>query len=266
MSNKKHLPLLDYAPWSPSKADLASKCGLAFKYRYIDKVETGPKGPASKIGTAVHKIQELVLEGTKLATAVDQALLTSSDGFTHSETEQVLTFSQSVLDFCERIDTFKVKHPVAETLIECKWAITADFEPCDFFDDAGILRGVVDFGLLLTSGHLIIIDHKSGKLRPIKNYGTQLDMYAIMGQVHNPDIKGVQCAINFMAYDELVWSEPKSSSYVKTVLRPWLLDFLNTKSNSIAGYNPRAGYYCKWCDFRNICPEYETVNGKETGD
>lgn len=262
---KKRLPLLDHSPWSPSKADLASRCGLAFKYRYIDKKETGPKGTAAKIGTTVHKAQELVLgDNTKPEVALEEAIKTAEDSLTHNEIEQVRTFTQSIIDFSKRLNALLEKHPAKKIILEERWAITPEFYPCKFFDNKGMIRGIVDLAILLESGHMIVIDHKSGKPRPLKYYGSQLDVYAIMAQAQYPDIKGVRCAVNFMSQDKVVWGNYKSREQIEQVLRPWLIDYLNGKANRVEGFEATTGYHCSWCDFKSICPEW--VNDDEDGE
>lgn len=259
------LPLEKYAPWSPSKASTAGRCALSFKYKYIDKVEQGPKSSVSKIGTTVHRAQELAFDpdyaNVKVAGLLDQAIADVGDDLTHEEIERARTFAQSIMSFKNKIDDFAKKHPVEEMFLEQKWAINSNFEQCDFLDRNSMIRGVVDFGLLLKSGHLIIIDHKSGRLRPLNNYGVQLDVYAIMGQAYCPQVKGVQCAINFMAQDIISWNTPRKTSYVETVLRPWLVNYLNTKAKNVEGFAATTGPHCKWCDVRSACVEWSEDNG-----
>lgn len=255
-----HLPLLDHSPWSPSKADLAGRCGLAFKYRYVDKVKGGPRGAPAKIGVTVHRAQELVFEGVPVKDALSQAVEDVDEVLTHKEEEKVRTFAQSLLDFKTKVDMFVERYPAKELFLERKWAVMPDFTPCDFFDPDGMIRGIVDMGILLENGYLVIIDHKSGRLRPMSYYGTQLDVYAVMSHAYFPEIKGVQCALNFMASDKVLWGKPKNSKFVVDVLRPWLIKYLNGRATSVAEFSARTGPHCKWCDYRGDCPE-QVSNG-----
>jgi hypothetical protein len=245
---------------------MAATCSLAFKYRYVDKLETGPKGAAAAIGVAAHKAQELHLAGIKIGQALDEAIDESKDVLTENEIEKVKSFAYAIESFTKKIDDFKVKHKVAEVLVEKKFAITPDFQPCDFFDERGMLRGVVDFCLLLESGHAVIIDHKTGKPRPIDYYGAQLDTYAVMAKVHYPELKGVQYALHFMASSEIVWAPPKSATHVVDVLYPWLLNYVIQRENFVKTYVAKPGFYCKWCDYRNVCPEVAGEEEQRRGD
>jgi len=251
----KKLPLHDYSPWSPSKAALAGRCGLAFKYRYLDKVEGGPRGSAAKIGVTVHLAQELALGGVDAGEAIDRSLVEVDEELTNKEKDKVRTFTASVEGFVRRIHMFKESHAVKRVFTEQRWAITADLQPCDFFDKQGMIRGIVDYGLLLESGALLIIDHKSGRQRSLENYLTQLNVYSVMGVVMYPVAKSVQCALNFMATESIVWGTARSNTYVTGVLQPWLQSYLNKQAVSVSSFSPRTGWHCKWCDYRKICTE-----------
>lgn len=262
--SKTQLPLLDHSPWSPSKADMAARCGLSFKYRYVEKIKGGPRGTPAKIGVIVHRAQELVFEGVRVKEALAQAITDVNEELTHKEEEKVRTFAQSLIDFKAKVDTFTTRYPAKELFLERKWAITTEFTPCDFFDDKGMVRGIVDMGILLENGYLVIIDHKSGRLRPMSYYGTQLDIYSIMAHAYFPEVKGVQCALNFMASDRVEWGKPKTSRFIVEVLRPWLVKYLNDRANAVAAFSARLGMHCKWCDYRDICPEQVNNGNGET--
>lgn len=250
-----HLPLLSHSPWSPSKADMAARCALSFKYRYVEKLPGGPRGSPAKIGVTVHRAQELIFEGLEVREALDQAIENVDENLTHKEEEKARSYAASLLNFKEKVDKFSVKHPVKKLFLEQKWAVTSEFKPCDFFDPDGMIRGIVDMGLLLESGFLVIIDHKSGRLRPMSYYGTQLDVYAVMAHAYYPEVRGVQCALNFMASEKVTWGNPKSIKHIVEVLQPWLITYLNTRAESLVGYPARQGFHCRWCDYSSACPE-----------
>ena len=250
----KSLPVINYGPWSPSKATLAGDCPLAFKYKYIDNVKIDlPPNSGAVVGVAVHRAQELILGGIKASEALDQSIVENSEKLTYKDKEQVKTFVQPLIEFNERIAKFKINKGVKEILIERKWAINSNFEPCDFFDSSGLIRGVVDLCMVMHSGHIIIIDHKTGKVRPVDYYRTQLDFYTIMALAHYEDLKGVQCALHYVAHGRLDWASPIKSTYIRDVLQPWILDYLAKKSARVESNEAKPGFHCRWCDFRDIC-------------
>lgn len=252
---KTRLPLLDHNPWSPSKADMAARCGLAFKYRYIDKVSGHPKGAPAKIGVVLHRAQELIFDGCNAREAIAQALIDVNEELTHADLEKVRTFAKALVSFKEKVDKFTERYPAKEIFLERKWAVKPDFTPCDFFDNEGMIRGIVDMGILLENGYLVIIDHKSGRLRPMSYYGTQLDVYSVMAHAYFPEVKGIQCALNFMASERIEWGSLKPQKFIVEVLRPWLVKYLNDRAESVAAFPAKLGSHCRWCDYRDICPE-----------
>ena len=261
---KTRLPLLDYSPWSPSKADMAARCGLSFKYRYLDKIKGGPRGTPAKVGVTVHRAQELVFEGVRVKEALAQAIEDVDEVLTHKEKEKIRTFASSLTTFKKKVDAFTQRYPAKEVFLEQKWAVTEDFTPCDFFDTNGMIRGIVDMGILLENGYAVIIDHKSGRMHPMSYFGTQLDIYSVMAHAYYPEVKGVQCALNFMARDQVEWGKPKSTKFIVEVLRPWLIKYLNDRAEAVASYSARLGTHCKWCDYRDICPEQVSNGNGET--
>lgn len=249
----KTLPLAKYAAWSPSKATLAGTCPLAFHYRYVDKVSTGPKNTPAKVGVAVHYVLELLLGGQPINDALEAALVKEDHELTHSEQEQVRKFTNNVIEFDNRIRAFTENTSVNQILLENRWAITSEFTACEFGDPAGIMRGIVDMSLVLDSGHVIIIDHKTGRLRAPSYYQTQLDFYTVMALAHFPDLKGVQCALHYVAHGRLEWGNPVKPAHIRDVLQPWVLSFLNKRAESVDAAVATPGRHCTWCDFRTIC-------------
>jgi hypothetical protein len=265
VENKKtRLPLVEFAPWSPSKADLANTCALAFKYRYVEKIKSDTKGSAAKIGTAAHRVQEHVLNGEHSNQAVALTLDEYAADLTTMEVEKVRSFTPNIEAFKIRLDRLAQKHPVANVFVEKKWAITQDFSPCDWDAPDAMIRGVVDLALELESGQLLIIDHKSGRPWGLSKYMTQLDIYAIFGLAHVSRLKAVQCGVHYISNADLKWADVRKAEYIITVLQPWLLNLLNARTLRLEGFTPTVSRYCSWCDFRNICPARETGNAAES--
>ena len=264
---KLALPVLEYRPWSPSKADLALRCPRAFKYRYVDHIKSEYKGSAAKVGTTAHKAQELVIEGSGVKEAFDKALEEFQHELTSTEVEQVSSFAVAVETFNEYLRRFKVKHKVVEVHAEKPWAINTKFEPCDYSDKEALIRGIVDLVLLLESGQVVIIDHKSGRKKPVDNYATQLDTYAVLALAHYPQATAVQCAIHFMAHEKVEWYVLRKRTDIVSLLQPWLVDTLNKRANGLEGFRPIVKRWtCGWCDFRKVCPEGNSNDGQREGD
>jgi ATP-dependent exoDNAse (exonuclease V) beta subunit len=253
----KSLPVLVNAPWSPSKASLAARCGLAFKYQYVDKIKVEQKSSVSRVGVTVHRAQELLFLNHKVDDAIALSIKEAAD-LTTKEEETVKTFAQALSDFYNRILAFNKTHAVTEQFTEKKWAITPDFTPCDFASEEGMIRGIVDMGMLVENERLIIIDHKSGRVKPLTEYGVQLDVYTVMGQAHYPQIKSTQCAIHFVAQSKITWASPRNAEHITNVLRPWLMGYLTNRAEDAANEAPRMGRHCSWCEYKKLCPSWNS--------
>src|SRR6516162_3779970 len=63
---------LIHAPWSASKVSTALRCPRLFHFRYVQKLPEPEVMPEARIGKAVHKVLELVLQGEPIETARQQ--------------------------------------------------------------------------------------------------------------------------------------------------------------------------------------------------
>lgn len=258
---KHRLPLMEQAPWSPSKVDKAMQCSYAYHLQYTDRLPR-VSNTYARTGVTVHRAQELILEGTRPKVAV-QLAIEENDELTHDEKELVQTFIDPMISFEERLKRFMHKHGVASILLEQKWAINENFEPCDFFSDDAMVRGVIDLAMLTQKGYVIIIDHKSGKKKPVTKFALQLDTYIVMAHAHYPDCKGVQAALHFVKHQDIVWDELRSPNHIVDVLQPWLKGHLSKAAGNVAERAPNTGWWCNWCDFKSQCPAWDE-NGETT--
>ena len=255
MGRKTKLPLLEFAPWSPSKASKASQCPLAFRFHYVDRLPRGRSSEAALVGTVVHHAQELVLQGAKVEDAISTAVANSRDPLTSVETEKVGSYVAQIEDFGKRIQEFNRKHGIKKLLLEQEWAIDDKFKPVSYKSKKAMMRGIVDLAILTDAGALVIIDHKSGKKKSVREYGAQLDIYKVMGLAHVPEAKSIQCAIHFLVDGDVVWEAPNKPSRIRELLQPWLIRYLSGCHDGLEGFEPKVSYLCNWCDFQSHCPE-----------
>ena len=247
---------MQHAPWSPSKADKALQCAYAFHRQYTDKAPR-TSNTYARTGVTVHRAQELILEGTRAKTAV-QLAIEENEELTHQEKELVVTFTDAMTEFEARMKRFVHKHGVSQILLEKKWAITEDFEACDFFDkERAMVRGVVDVAMVTKKGFVIIIDHKSGKKKPINKFTLQLDTYVVMAYAAFPECKGVQSALHFVKHRDILWDTMRTPDHIVGVLQPWLKGHLAKAGSHVSGRHPNTGWWCNWCDFKTECPVWE---------
>jgi hypothetical protein len=247
--------VLQHAPWSISKAGVIEKCSAQFDYKYgPKKIKELVVFQQATLGVAVHKVLEFTLDdvptNTAFIHAADQCELTTN------ERDELKTFYDQVDRFTKRMKSFQKKHGVLpqNRFIERKWAIKPDFSGTDFFDKKGFFRGVVDFAMLTARKDLIIIDHKSGKEKDLKEYETQFKTYCLMAVAKMPEINGVQTAINFTMTDQLKWNKWVSKAQIIEEYRPWLIDYITKACDGLLqAPAPVKGWYCSWCGYKPIC-------------
>ncbi len=245
-----------YMPWSVSKASLAAQCSKAFDFRYVQKIKGEAAGTESKIGTAAHRAQELVIQGVPVREAISKAIA-ENDTLTLGETVAVRAFESAYVKFLDKLDQFKRQHPIKEIHTELKLAIDTKFQPCDYDSSDCLIRGNIDVLIITENNKVIVIDHKTGKRKPIAKHQTQLNTYLIFAAAHYPEITGTQAAIHNLAhYNEVDWAVPRSREYIVDVLQPWLLDYLTRQASGLETIEAKISPLCGWCNFRNSCPEW----------
>lgn len=248
--------VLKNGPWSISKAGVIQKCSLQFSYKY------GPEKRSelvshfdSRIGVTVHKALEFALGGVKVKDAftfaIDQGELTTD------EVEKVMSYFDQVVRFVKKMDAFKVRHGVKpqNVFLEHKIGVATDFKNTQFFDKTGLFRGVVDFAMLTGNNNMVIIDHKSGKQKDMKEYADQCKAYCILALALFPNLKGVQTAINFIQTDQLLWNPHVTADAIRTEYQPWLVKHLITSCEKLLKpVEPTEGWFCNWCGYAPLCP------------
>jgi putative RecB family exonuclease len=265
-----------YAPWSASKAQLAAKCPKAFAYRYIEHAPALQKGSAGVMGNIAHRALEFILTNpeTPPTTALVRSLAESAhvhEALTQKNLLSLYSFIPAFRDFVSRIENFKAKKEqennlVTDVLLEQKWAIRHDFSCCAYEDPEAMVRGVVDLVVLLQSGHVLIIDHKTGKTRPKSYYQAQLNLYTVLALSHLPGLVGAQCALHYVERRQLEWAEPVTPGVIHNLLRPWLLTYLNRRAVRAHTRVAFPTKLCGWCDYRAICPDVYRPNPETPHD
>jgi hypothetical protein len=256
-----------YAPWSASKADTAQQCPLKFKHTYVNKMTKGRLGEEAQVGIVVHKILELCLSGYSLDAAKSEAMSDPKTKLLTLEREKVELAMPAVATFMKRTTNFIEKMGGAEILIERKVATTFNGRPLQFFDNSGLLRGVIDVAILFNKKpHIMIIDHKTGKNRGLEYYKWQFLSYTLLTKANYPQITHVIPAIHWVQ-DE--YTDVGKPIEVDSVL-PWIdqvIEHLN-KTTKDAAENLDQGKpskLCGWCDFKSRCPLAVHVTGDLDG-
>lgn len=255
--------VLKRAPWSISKANLLDLCTRQFVFKYEEKRKEIKKNTSSRKGVVAHRLLELELKkpGNELYTLLEKEVVVNQ--LTEEEHREVRTLIPAILDFCQRIVKFKEDHGVTKELIEYQLAIKPDFTKASFFDNAGLLRGLIDHGMITKDNILIILDHKSGRKKPIHEHTTQFYAYMLMAVANFP-ISGVQCGINYIGSSSVDWfPRPNGESGVWSrndieKLQVWLGHYLNKAVRKLqmidsGAAEPEVGWQCEYCSYVDAC-------------
>ena len=255
------------APWSLSKANVLTSCTAQYQFKYVAKAPEGRKSTQSRVGVTAHAVQEYALQHAP--TYEDLQRYTrgriETDELTHDEAVEVTAKLSGVVDFSRRIADLKSRYGVRREYIEHKLAMTADWAPAGFFAKEVLLRGVIDYGMETDAGILLLVDHKSGKRKPVAQHAPQFYTYMDLALVNFPEVDGVQSAINYFGNGDLDWFprfDGSSGAWTRrdiaTYAGPWLEQFLNRLTKRLTLITdgqpePETGWQCEFCGYVDRC-------------
>lgn len=255
--------VLKHAPWSTSMMQTALTCPRLFHERYVlrNKPER-EEDKATQVGTIVHKILEFAVQGVSVQKAVNATFDFYENTMTELVRDETLTFREAIEDFLRGLDTFKRAQKVTQIFPEQKIAVSRDFKSTKFFDKTSLFRGVVDLTLITGDGRAVVIDHKTGALKPIFQYQDQLDGYAVMLEALVPNLKAARSAIHFVGANvkegekRTVWDREHPRDYIQTTLRKRLIDRLAQAANHVTQTTaPTTSWMCNYCGYEPSCPK-----------
>lgn len=248
---------------------MALRCPRLFHFRYVDKIKEPEVMPEARLGKAIHKALELVLQGTPIpeATAKIRAELPS-------EHEQ-LRFDHlgtNIEPFSTRIATFRRRRRVTRQLVEYSLAVREDLSVTQFYAGDAYYRGVLDLGYIFSDDSIALVDHKTGVRIPGSSITDQLEGYAVLAAAAFRHVRQFWLGIHWVAERAVEWSAPVKPEAIVDELVPDLLDNIEAAALAVDD-GPRAnpGTYCDRCSYRDLCPaskqhRYEPVEYYEDDD
>jgi len=256
---------LEHAPWSLSKAQLAKNCSFRFDLQYVKKVKSTepPKSSAGRIGTAAHEALEHYLkQPTHDPEQLKRALTRGAvdNELTTPEIEDLMSLAHNMVRFRGRLEVIKQKFGVTEQLVEKRFGLTRDLKKTGFWSKKDVFfRGVWDLVLRTKSGHVAIIDHKSGQppkdLNDVKAQSrAQLDTYAVSALTCFPEMPAVQTSLHFVQSEEIIWTAKRTAEEIREKLVPWYHEFINGAAAEVPSKAAHKGWYCAFCGHTQLCP------------
>ncbi len=169
--------MVETIKWSYSSIKLFEQCPRKYFHLRVLKDIQEPESEAMLYGTQFHKAAEdYIKDGTPIPSAFN--------------------FVKPVLD--------NLKSLPGEKLCEYQMGITADLQPCGFFDDNVWFRGIVDLLILdREKGEARVVDYKTGKSAKYAD-PDQLELMALCVFKHFPEIKKVRGGLLFVICNAFV--------------------------------------------------------------
>ena len=146
-------------------------------------------------------------------------------------------FARPVLD--------KLNNMKGEKLCEYRMGLTADLEPCGFFDKDVWWRGVSDLTILnRETGVAKVIDYKTGKSAKYAEKG-QLELMALATFKHFPEIKVVKGGLLFVVCNAFI-KDTYTIENEATLWQKWLGEYGKMEqAYEVDTWNPRPSGLCR---------------------
>jgi RecB family exonuclease len=206
------------APWSFSKAKAFDTCPKQFYHVNILKEYPFEETDAMRYGTEFHKACEDYIDKDKA--------LPKKFGFIEP-TLNALNNKRGV-KICEK-----------------KLGLTADLEPCDFFDKKVWFRGIADLIIVdVLAGVAWVIDYKTGRSSKYADKG-QLELMALSVFKHYPEITKIKAGLLFVVAGSLI-KETYEIDSESILWEKWLAKYAKMKiAFDKEVWNPRPSGLCK---------------------
>lgn len=242
---------------SHTRIDKFLRCPLAYKFQYVDDRERLGGRPL-RIGLAVHECLEHYMEHI-----IDNGIEKDVEAMKELAYEQDIPADEwnEMFNICMNFARNNLfDEPFNNPKIESQLALDKHFNQTDWRADDAVIRGVFDFIEREDDDAIIITDYKTNRKIPSQtslDNNLQLEIYAwMLSKVADFDI--VQTKLWFVRYNKQM-SRTITLNEINNHIEDKLMGFFDqmAQHEENESYPARVSKECSWCDFANICPEYE---------
>ena len=219
--------------WSYSSLALYQQCPKKYYHLRVAKDIKEPMSEAMSFGNAIHKIaEEYVGKGVPIP-------------------EQYKEIEPALL---------AIRNMEGEKLCENKLGLTADLEPCGFFDKKVWWRGIADI-IILQGDRALTIDYKTGKKSQYADL-KQLEVVSLAIFKHFPQVKKVKAGLMFLFADDFIKADylPDNQEEAWT---PWISEVGQLQAsveNNV--WNAKPNFTCRgWCPVTSCVHNQGKNNG-----
>ena len=129
--------------------------------------------------------------------------------------------------------------------VERQWAVTRRWEEAEWYARNTWLRVVIDFVAYDGDTRMMVVDHKTGKVREEETL-EQLSLYALVTLVIFPKLEEVVAAAWFVDH-ELEIKATWERKQLPELKKYWLYE--SKKLLADRSFAPSPSNVCRWCDF-----------------
>ena len=219
--------------WSYSSLSLYQQCPKKYYHLRVAKDIKEPMSEAMSFGNTIHKIaEEYVSTGKPIP-------------------EQYKEIEPALL---------AIRNMEGEKLCENKLGLTADLEPCGFFDKKVWWRGIADI-IILQGDRALTIDYKTGKKSQYADL-KQLEVLSLAIFKHFPQVKKVKAGLMFLFADDFIKADylPDNQEEAWT---PWISEVGQLQAsveNNV--WNAKPNFTCRgWCPVTSCVHNQGKNNG-----
>ncbi len=257
---------MDIEHISVSRKGTWDECGLRYRYRYHEKIESTLPEPFYFIyGTFVHKIAEVFVEnrGEKTIGEISKDILRGK-----IEVKEGSKMPSLPDDYKKRLPehlrAIQKLTKILGTDGEIEYLFKYDLDP----PHQKFVTGFID-RLIIKDNKAWIIDYKTTKKGPFRKdsksvlYDLQLRCYArVVQREFGIKPENIKAALYYLEGAELVAAKFSEESLIKAEQE------LLKAYNDIQASNPdnawgNVGPHCVRCEYNNICPHYRNVSASE---
>jgi DNA helicase-2/ATP-dependent DNA helicase PcrA len=241
-------PIPERLRLSFSQIETYQTCGLKYKFRYVYRIPTAPKG-YYVYGSVQHQVLEEFFSRIKKGEEVSSETLRllyekhwRDEGYpdTMQQREYKKRGYEELAEFYER----------NKDMLQVPLALEENFS---FEVGRHVVTGRIDRVDPLDGDKLEVIDYKTGKPKDQKNADTnlQLSIYAIAARER---FKKDPALLSFYY---LTSNEKVSSQRTDKELDETREEILKVADSILKReFQATKGFHCDWCDYKPICPEW----------
>ena len=219
--------------WSYSSLSLYQQCPKKYYHLKVLKDIEEPLSEAITFGNTIHKIAEQYVSNN---TPIPEPF---------KEIEPALE---------------SIRNMEGKKLCENKLGLTADLEPCGFFDKKVWWRGIADI-IILQGDRALTIDYKTGKKSQYADL-KQLEVLSLAIFKHFPEIKKVKAGLMFLFAGDFIKADYLSDNQDEA-WGPWISDVGQLQSSVEHNvWNAKPNFTCRgWCPVTSCVHNQGSKNG-----